>query len=79
MGLYDELSKISTQIQTQRHLMQHNEDATILVSIQPFIRALGYDTQNLAEVFPQYNADAKSTGGKRLILRYFARVSLLSL
>lgn len=66
MSLFAELSKISAQIHTQRHLMQHNEDATILVSIQPFIRALGYDTQNLTEVFPQYNADAKSTGGEKV-------------
>lgn len=66
MSLYTELSKISTQIHTQRHLMDHNEDATILVSIQPFIRALGYDTQNLLEVFPQYNADAKTTGGEKV-------------
>ena len=66
MSLFDALSKISEQIHSQRHLMKNNEDATILVSIQPFIRALGYDTQNLAEVFPQYNADAKTAGGERV-------------
>ena len=66
MSLFDALSKISEQIQKQHHLMRHHEDATILVSIQPFIRALGYDTQNLAEVFPQFNADAKTHGGERV-------------
>jgi len=70
-SLFHRFTSISEQIQKQRHLMQHNEDATILVSIQPFIRALGYDTQNLAEVFPQYNADAKSTGGERVDFAIF--------
>ena len=65
MSLYDELNKISEQVRNQRHLM-NNEDATILVSIQPFIRALGYNTANLMEVRPQYSADAKSSGGERV-------------
>ena len=73
MSLFDSLSKISVQIQSQRHLMKHSEDATILVSIQPFIRALGYDTQNLVEVFPQYNADAKSTGGEKVDYAIFRK------
>ena len=66
MSLFDSLSKISQQIQSQRSLMNQNEEATISVSVQPFIRALGYDTQNLAEVFPQYVADAKSTGWEKV-------------
>ena len=65
MSLIDSLSKISEQIQKQRHLIT-SEQATILVSIQPFIRALGYDTQNLAEVQPEYTADAHSSGTERV-------------
>ncbi len=65
MSLLDSLSKISEQIKSQRHLIT-SEQATILVSIQPFIRALGYDTQNLAEVQPEYTADPHSSGTERV-------------
>lgn len=65
MTLFDSLSKIAVQIQSQRHLIT-SEQATILVSIQPFIRALGYDTQNLAEVQPEYTADPHSSGTERV-------------
>ena len=65
MTLFDSLSKIAEQLQKQRHLIT-SEQATILVSIQPFIRALGYDTQNLAEVQPEYTADAHSSGTERV-------------
>ena len=54
MSLFDALSKISEQIKSQLHLMNETEDATILASIHPFIRALGYSTENLNEVKPQY-------------------------
>lgn len=60
MSLYDALSKISEQIKKQRRLM-NNEANTIAVSINPFIRALGYDTSNLSEVRPEFpilNMDA---------------------
>jgi len=66
MSLFEDLSKISERIQRQRKKMEHNEDATKLVSVQPFIRALGYDTQNLGEVFPEFKADAKISGGERV-------------
>ena len=65
MSLFDSLSRISEQIQNQRQLI-NSEQATILVSIQPFIRALGYDTQNLAEVQPEYTADPHSSGTERV-------------
>jgi len=65
MSLFDSLAKISEQIQSQRHLIT-SEQATILVSIQPFIRALGYDTQNLAEVQPEFTADPRSSGTERI-------------
>ena len=65
MSLFETLSKISEQIQEQRHLIT-SEDDTILVSIQPFVRALGYDTQNLTEFKSQYIADAKTKGSEKV-------------
>ena len=65
MSLYDALSKISQQVCEQRHLMT-TEAATKLVSINPFIRSLGYNITNLTEVQPEYSADAKATGGDKV-------------
>lgn len=56
MGLMDELRKISENINQQRRLMA-DEAATVQVSIRPFIRALGYNFDNLNEVRPEYTAD----------------------
>ncbi len=66
MKLFEALSEISEKLQSQRQKMEHNEDATKIVTVLPFIRALGYDAQNLDEVFPEYKADAKTTGGERV-------------
>ena len=65
MSLIDELRKISEGINQQRPMMT-NEAATELVSIHPFIRALGYDIGNLNEVYPQYTADARTSGSERV-------------
>ncbi len=65
MSLFDSLSKISEQIQSQRHLI-NSEAATEMVSIRPFIRALGYDIFNLTEVEPQYTAAPHSSGTDRV-------------
>ena len=65
MSLMDELRKISENINQQRPMMT-NEAATELVSIHPFIRALGYDIGNLNEVYPQYTADARTSGSERV-------------
>ncbi len=65
MTLFDSLSKIAIQIQSQRRLMK-TEEATKMVSIRPFIRALGYDIFNLAEVEPEFTADAHSSGTERV-------------
>ncbi len=65
MTLFDSLSKIAEQIQNQRDLMK-TEEATKMVSIRPFIRAMGYDIFNLAEVEPEYTADAHSSGTERV-------------
>lgn len=65
MTLFDVLSKISAHVEHQRPLIA-SEDDTILVSIHPFVRALGYDTQNLTEFRAQFSADAKTTGGEKV-------------
>ena len=53
MSLFDSLSKLSEQIQSQRQLIT-SEQAAKQVSVQPFIQALGYDLSNLNEVSPGY-------------------------
>ncbi len=55
MSLYDELAKIGQQVKSQLPQMKNNEKATINVSVLPFIRALGYNTEDLSEVFPEYS------------------------
>ena len=65
MSLFDSLSKISEQIQSQRQWM-NNEANTIAVSIAPFIQELGYNTTNLAEVKQQYTADPKAQGANKV-------------
>lgn len=61
MTLFDNLQAIAHMVQGNLQKMKNNEDATINVSVAPFIRALGYNTQDLDEVYPQYpilNTDA---------------------
>ena len=61
MSLYDELVKIGQQVKSQLPQMKNNETATVHVSVLPFIRALGYNTEDLSEVYPEYailNMDA---------------------
>ncbi len=65
MGLIDELRTISEQINDQYDLIK-GEAATKNVSVEPFIQALGYDTSNLAEVEPEYVADAKTGGFEKV-------------
>ena len=54
MSLFDVLSKISEQIKQHRELMDKSEATVEQVSVLPFIDALGYDSQNPAEVRKQY-------------------------
>lgn len=65
MSLFCALSRIAEHIQQQRHLM-NNEEATLQVSIRPFIEALGYNTRNLSEVAPQFTADPRPSGTDRV-------------
>ncbi len=55
MSLYNELAKIGQQVKSQLPQMKNNETATVHVSVLPFIRALGYNTQDLSEVYPEYS------------------------
>lgn len=55
MSLYEDLTRIGQQVAGQLRQMKNNEGATIQVSVLPFIRALGYSTQYLSEVYPQYS------------------------
>lgn len=55
MSLYDDLAKIGEQVKSQLPQMKNNESATVHVSVLPFIRALGYNTQDLSEVYPEYS------------------------
>ena len=54
MGLYDELTRIAQQVESQLSVMQSVEAATINASVMPLVRALGYSTHDLNEVFPEY-------------------------
>ena len=65
MSLFDSLSKISGEIKKQRNLIK-KESAIKQVSVQPFIKALGYNTNNLAEVEEEFDADAADSGGERV-------------
>ena len=66
MSLFEALSEISEQVKSQKLQRNSIEAATINVSILPFIRALEYNPENLGEVSPEFNADAKSGGGERV-------------
>lgn len=65
MSLYDTLSQIAERVKIQQAKMT-SEEATKQVSIRPFINALGFNTHNLDEVYPEFQADAK-TGGKEKV------------
>ena len=54
MSLFDALSQIAEQIKQHRELMNKSEATVEQVSVLPFVDALGYDTQNPAEVRKQY-------------------------
>ena len=61
MTLFDNFQAIAHMVKSNLPKMKNNEDATINVSVSPLIRALGYNTQDLDEVYPQYpilNTDA---------------------
>ena len=63
MALIDDLRKIAERVKAQRFRMT-NEAVTCTVSVEPFLRALGHVTEDPRQVFPQYDADPKWSGGK---------------
>ncbi len=63
MSLYDKLAKIAQDVEQQREQMKY-EAGTVVVSVQQFIRALGYNLHNLSEVYPEYVADPRESGGE---------------
>lgn len=56
MDFEDKFAALSKKCAEQKEKCAGNEAATKLSLIIPFIEALGYDTRNLDEVFPEYNA-----------------------
>ena len=66
MSLMSNLQAISGQVQKQRDRMNNNEEITKQVSIKPFIRALGYNTDSPDEVYPEYAADPRANGNNRV-------------
>ena len=54
MALLEDLRTIAANVQDQLPLMLKNETATIKVAVLPFVSALGYDTEDLSEVYPEY-------------------------
>lgn len=63
MSLYDKLAKIAQDVEHQREQMKY-EAGTVVVSVQQFIRALGYNLHNLSEVYPEFVADPRESGGE---------------
>jgi hypothetical protein len=64
MDFIDEVKAIAAKTPG---LLQHikNEAAVRTALVEPFIRALGYDTSNPAEVVPEFGANVKISGVKQ--------------
>lgn len=65
MDLIDALQVIAANARKQRAKLL-NEAATKTVLVNPFIRALGYDTSNIDEVQPEYTADVGVKKGEKV-------------
>ena len=50
----------------QRIRLAQTEEATKISCINPFIRALGYDTEDLTEVVPEYTADVRGRNSDKV-------------
>ena len=57
---------LTERIPEQIQLAVDNEEATKTSFINPFIRALGYDTEDLTEVVPEYTADTRGSEGRKV-------------
>lgn len=65
MDLQDQLAAMAARIPKQTALLQ-TEAATSAALILPFIRALGYDPFEPAEVVPEYTADVGTKKGEKV-------------
>ncbi|MDR2583181.1 MAG: type I restriction enzyme HsdR N-terminal domain-containing protein [Fibromonadaceae bacterium] len=65
MDFKDDLKQLGKKVCSQKETAQ-TEAATKMAFIVPFIRALGYDTSNLAEVVPEYTCDAGIKKGEKI-------------
>jgi len=65
MDFKDELKQLGEKVCSQKETAQ-TEAATKMAFIVPFIKALGYDTSNLAEVVPEYTCDAGIKKGEKI-------------
>ena len=65
MDLIDELRLIAAKARRQREKLM-SEAATKTVLVNPFIRALGYDTSNIDEVIPEFTADVGVKKGEKV-------------
>ncbi len=50
----------------ERIRLARTEEATKISCINPFIRALGYDTEDLTEVFPEFTADVRGGNSEKV-------------
>ena len=64
MDLIDRLREISAKIPKMREHLK-TEEATKMALVLPFIRALGYNTEDPTEVCPEYVADVGMKKGEK--------------
>src|SRR5690625_91536 len=64
----DFIRRVQNFVQEAEPNLQHitNEDATKLALVFPFLRVLGYNTTNPAEVMPEYTADVGTKQGEKV-------------
>ena len=62
-SLYAQLNGIAERVKAQRSRMT-NEPVTCNVSVMPFLRALGHDDEDARQVFPEFGADPRWSGGR---------------
>ena len=65
MDFTDRIRKLADRLHDRRpHI--HTEEATKQSLVIPFIRDLGYDIYNPAEVVPEYTADLDTKKGEKV-------------
>jgi len=59
-SLYELVAELNRRIQTHQDMLQANEAMTRYVLIDPLLRALGWETENPAQVHPEYRPGSGS-------------------